>query len=140
MKGSSRLRRMLVHHEGLRLTPYKCPAGKLTIGVGRNLEDAGISEKEALFLLDNDIKLVKALAYNNYPWFRCLNVARQDVILSMIFNLGFAGFSKFKRTISAVEQGHYLVASTEMLDSRWATQVKGRAIELATMMQTGRYW
>lgn len=25
-------------HEGIRLQPYRCPAGYLTIGVGRNLE------------------------------------------------------------------------------------------------------
>jgi len=41
-------------HEGLRLKPYHCPAGKLTIGIGRNLEDKGITEKEALMLLENE--------------------------------------------------------------------------------------
>jgi len=33
----------IIEHEGLKLKPYHCPAGKLTIGVGRNLEDKGIS-------------------------------------------------------------------------------------------------
>lgn len=45
----------LIEHEVLKLKPYYCPAGKLTIGVGRNLEDKGISQKEAVFLLKNDI-------------------------------------------------------------------------------------
>lgn len=45
----------LILHERLKLKPYRCSAGKLTIGVGRNLEDKGISEEEALFLLRNDI-------------------------------------------------------------------------------------
>ena len=57
---SEKLRAMLIRHEGLKLRAYLCPAGKITVGVGRNLEDAGISEKEALFLLDNDIEQMTA--------------------------------------------------------------------------------
>ena len=50
-----KLTAQLTKHEGLRLKPYHCPAGKLTIGIGRNLEDKGITEKEAVMLLENDI-------------------------------------------------------------------------------------
>lgn len=32
-----RIKEQLVRHEGLRLRPYRCTAGKLTIGIGRNL-------------------------------------------------------------------------------------------------------
>src|SRR5438876_896932 len=49
---------LLVKHEGLSLKPYRCPAGKRTIGVGRNLDDRGISEDEAAMLLGNDIRFV----------------------------------------------------------------------------------
>lgn len=45
----------LVRHEGLRLKPYKCSANSWTIGVGRNLDDIGISGSEALVLLKHDI-------------------------------------------------------------------------------------
>ena len=60
----------LIVHEGLRLKPYKCPAGYLTIGVGRNVEtnpiteeekkvvgdwERGITENGAKYLLKNDI-------------------------------------------------------------------------------------
>jgi lysozyme len=51
-----RIKEQLVRHEGLRLKPYRCTAGKLTIGVGRNLEDKGISQQEAYELLENDIR------------------------------------------------------------------------------------
>ena len=51
-----KLANQLIKHEGLRLTPYRCPAGRLTIGIGRNLEDKGITEKEAVMLLKNDIQ------------------------------------------------------------------------------------
>ena len=50
---------MLRRHEGLRLNPYHCSENKLTLGIGRNLEDRGITEEEALFLLNNDIKRVQ---------------------------------------------------------------------------------
>ena len=49
-----RMKEQLLRHEGLRLKPYRCTAGKLTIGIGRNLDDCGISQKEAYALLDND--------------------------------------------------------------------------------------
>jgi lysozyme len=48
--------RQLTTHEGLRLKPYLCPAGKLTIGIGRNLEGKGITKQEAIMLLENDIQ------------------------------------------------------------------------------------
>jgi lysozyme len=48
--------RQLTTHEGLRLKPYLCPAGKLTIGIGRNLEGKGITKQEAVMLLENDIQ------------------------------------------------------------------------------------
>jgi len=58
MKKSNQLKEKLIRqlreHEGLRLPPYHCPAGKLTIGIGRNLGDKGITEKEAVMLLEND--------------------------------------------------------------------------------------
>ena len=51
-----KIKDQLIQHEGLKLKPYQCPAGRLTIGVGRNLEDKGITEKEAVMLLENDIQ------------------------------------------------------------------------------------
>ena len=49
-------KKQIREHEGLELKMYQCPVGRWTIGVGRNIEDKGISEEEAMFLLENDIK------------------------------------------------------------------------------------
>ena len=49
------LKDLIIKHEGLRLFPYRCSAGKLSIGVGRNLDDVGITRDEAEFMLDGDI-------------------------------------------------------------------------------------
>ena len=51
----NRIKAQLVRHEGLKLKPYRCTAGKLTIDIGRNLEDRGISQKKAYAILERDI-------------------------------------------------------------------------------------
>ena len=45
---------LILKNEGIRLHPYLCPAGYLTIGVGRNLDSIGITRAEAFYLLDNE--------------------------------------------------------------------------------------
>lgn len=132
------LRQLLIRHEALRLKAYKCKAGKVTIGVGRNLDDVGITEQEAMILLTGDILRVTREAAT-FPWFKSLSTVRQDVVLNMIFNLGLDGFRGFPRTIAALSNQNYQLAATEMLNSRWAAQVGRRAVELAQMMRTGNY-
>lgn len=131
-----KLTELLIEHEGLRLKPYRCPSGKLTIGIGRNLEDVGITKAEAMFLLANDIKRVSA-ELNAFDWFKGLDPVRQLVLMDMCFNLGLSNLLKFKKMISALERGDYDKAHVEMLDSLWATQVGSRAWKLAKMMKHG---
>ena len=132
------LRKMLVRHEGLRLKPYQDSVGKWTIGVGRNLDDKGITEAEAMLLLSNDIGDALADA-KKFAWFGQLDSARQDVIVDMIFNLGLPRFSGFRKMIAALEHGNYPEAADQMLDSKWARQVGLRASELSQMIRTGTY-
>lgn len=79
----------LVRHEGLRLKPYRCTAGKLTIGVGRNLEDKGISQQEAYELLENDIRECEVQLLTEIPdIYLSLDINRKVVLINMCFNLG----------------------------------------------------
>ncbi len=133
------VRKMLVRHEGLRLKPYRCTSGKLTIGIGRNLEDNGISEEEAYLMLDNDINEVIDNLKNKYDWFERLNDVRKAVVIDMAFNLGIPRFGAFKKTISLIESEDFDGASKEMLNSKWAVQVGYRAKELSEMMRSGEY-
>lgn len=131
-----RLRAQLIRHEGLRLRPYEDSVGKITIGCGRNIEDAGISRQEADVLLDNDIDAcINDLI--TFPWFVALDPVRQCALVDMRFNLGGQGFRKFVRMIHALEHGEYTRAAEHMLASKWAVQVKGRARRLAHMVKTG---
>jgi lysozyme len=127
---------MLIRHEGLRLKPYRCPAGKLTIGVGRNLDDVGISKEEAMRMLSHDIERVQGEMDRHLPWWTMLDVPRQVVLTNMAFNLGIHGLMKFEKFLLAVQQGEYERAAGEMLDSLWAKQVHRRAVELAALMQS----
>lgn len=128
------LKDQLILHEGLKLKPYKCTAGKLTIGVGRNIEDIGITEDEARALLDNDILRVAQELDNGLPWWRDLSDVRQRVLLDMAFNLGTPTLMKFKNTLGLIEAGDFVGASEEMLRSRWAEQVGQRALTLSKAM------
>lgn len=127
---------LIKKHEGLRLKPYKCTAGKLTIGYGRNLEDNGISEYESEVMLANDIQKCYALCVKLSFWNK-LNEIRQAVILDMCYNLGFTRLQGFKKMLKALERQDYKVAAKEMLDSNWASQVKTRATELSNIMIKG---
>lgn len=136
---SDELLAQLKRHEGLRMTPYYCTARKLTIGYGRNLEDVGISQREAEMLLKNDIDVARTGLLRAYPWVKDLSPVRQDVLVNMAFNLGLQRLSGFKKTLRHIEAGRYADAAEEMLNSQWARQVGNRAQELAEQMREGRY-
>jgi len=123
--------------EGLRLKPYTDSVGKLTIGYGRNLEDRGIRQNEAEVLLENDVAEVSHQLVNALPWTTQLDEARFGVLINMAFNMGFAELLMFRKTLALVQAGEYAQAAKEMLDSKWAQQVGGRAIRLSKQMETG---
>ena len=132
------LRAELTRDEGLRLRPYTDTTGHLTIGVGRNLTDNGISEREAQVLLLNDIARVVEQLDHALPWWQGLDPVRQRVMANMAFNLGIASFLGFHNTIILIQSGRYDAAAAGMRSSLWARQVGPRAERLAAMMETGK--
>lgn len=131
------LRDQLIRHEGLRLKPYRDTVGKLTIGVGRNIEDVGITQQEAMMLLNNDIQRCIDELNRAFPWFEHLSSERQRALIDMCFNLGITRLLGFKRMLAALEAGDYQRAAREALDSRWANQVGRRADTIANMIRRG---
>ena len=135
----NRIKAQLVRHEGLRLKPYRCTAGKLTIGYRRNLEDCGISQTEAYVLLENDIQNCERQLLDKIPEiYNPLDEARKSVLLNMCFNLGIGGLLGFNNTLAFIAAGDWERAANGMLASKWAKQVGMRAIELSEMMRKGQ--
>lgn len=131
------LAEQLIRDEGIRLRPYRDSVGKLTIGIGRNLDDVGISKAEALFLLDNDITTAILALEAALPWTHSLDPVRLAVLTNMAFNLGITGLLGFHHFLAAVQAGNYSLAKDHMLASKWASQVGPRAIRLADQMNSG---
>lgn len=122
-------------HEGLRLKPYRCTAGALTIGFGRNLDDKGITKQEAEAMLEDDILDCIVELDRTQPGWRDLPIAARDVLVEMQFNLGANRLAGFRKMWAALRERDYQQAAAEMLDSRWANQVGRRAVTLANKMR-----
>ncbi len=125
---------LLKKHEGFSQFIYKCPSGANTIGYGRNLYDVGISEREAEYLLLNDLEAAQIEANKAFPWLKSLSEPRQFVVIMMCFNMGITRLKGFKKMLDALSRLDYKTAANEMINSRWAKQIGHRAIELKNIM------
>lgn len=134
----NRARAQIWKEEGFRKFPYRDTVGKLTIGVGRNLDDVGLSEDEIRYLFNNDFEKARERAALLPAW-TSLNGPRKAVLVNMVFQLGLAGVSKFKRMLEALARNDYDAAAAEMLDSKWHKQTPGRAERLSIQMRTGTW-
>ena len=124
--------------EGRRAYPYEDSVGKLTIGVGRNLDDRGLAEDEIDYLKKNDMDIAYELA-KTLPYFEQLDEIRQVVIADLVFNLGLRRFKGFIRTNAALNVHDYDTAADELLDSRYARQTGRRAHRNARVLRTGKW-
>jgi len=150
----------LIAHEGLRLQVYQDSLGIDTIGIGRNLEDRGITKEEldwmdipnmaivhtmgiteadAMYLAENDVQIVEEELVRAHPCVDKLDNVRQLVLMDMAFNMGVPRLCKFKKMWNAIHNEDYANAAKEMLDSRWANQVKSRSTKLANAMHNGEF-
>lgn len=136
-EGRQKLKNLLVAHESYRQFVYTDSTGHLTIGIGRNLSDRGVSTTEALQLLDDDILYFSSKLNHLLNFFSKLSEPRQIALIDMCFNLGVQGLLQFTQMMLALEAGNYDQAADEMLNSKWAQQVGERATTLATIMRTG---
>lgn len=135
----SSLEALIRAEEGCRLKPYRCTSGKITIGIGRNLEDKGISEEEAELMFANDVAEVKAQIKQALPWASTLDPVRYAVLASMAFQMGIYGLLEFRNTLNAVFREDWDAAAKGMLGSKWAKQTPKRARRHAVMMRTGEW-
>lgn len=134
---SLKLRKSLINNEGYRNYPYVDSTGHLTIGIGYNLTDRGLDDDWINAQYQRDVEYFY-IRLHEFPWFANLNLDRQIVLIDMAF-MGWKSFLSFRKMLASLELGDYKNASREMLQSKWAIQVKGRAVLLAKAMETGVY-
>lgn len=150
----SKIIERLKKHEGLSLMPYKCPAGYLTIGYGRNLINNPLTEAEknalgdwtrgitpngALMLLKNDIYRTCKACQKAIHFWKHLDDERQYALLDMAFNMGLNSLLRFKKMLAAMEIGDYQGAAKEVLHSKYAKDVGRRAVKIAKLIETGDF-
>ena len=127
----------LKRDEGVELKAYQDTVGIWTLGIGRNLQDVGVSMAEAEFLLATDIDVAVSELQRTFDWFEDLSDARQRVCVNMCFNLGLTRLLGFKKFLAAMEEGDWETAGVEMLDSKWARQVGARSTRLKDLLVEG---
>lgn len=143
--------------EGLSRVPTRCSAGYLSIGYGKNIEtnkltpaekafinhpiDAAhpISEKEAEFLLKNDVEKIAKKLDDKYPWWRNLDSERQYVMLDMCYNMGIGALSKFTKTLNYMKEGNFDAAAEEIKKSKYYRQTGNRGARTYACLKTGVY-
>ena len=133
----AKVQEMLISHEGMKFTPYRCSAGRWTLGVGRNISDKGITKEEAIMLLNNDISECKRDLANLVfkGQFYKFPEPVQHVLMDMRFQLGWKGFRGFRKMIIAFKELNYEEAIVQMMDSAWYGQTTNRANELIEMIR-----
>lgn len=159
------LMRLVERHEGRRNKPYRCPAGRLTIGVGHNMEARPLPRDMQAFLdkhgyitdgMVDELLITDlgdatrgAIEVVGPDTWNGLSLARQYAIIDMAFNLGGGGLQKFERFLAAIRAGEWTRAADEIRTSRYYRQLGGdppgtddgrleRPEEIMCMIETGR--
>ena len=132
----------LKRHEGYKPFAYRCSADKITIGVGRCIDEdggLGLSDDEIELLLINDIERCDQELRDAFSWYSLLDKVRRDAMVNLCFNLGLTRLRGFVKALEAMSRLQYENAADEFMDSRWAEQVGNRAVEVTEMIRTGEY-
>lgn len=131
---------LIDENEGNVLTVYRCPAGKLTIGRGRNLEDRGITHEESDYLLRNDVAEAHSRLSSEFAFYKGLSEIRQAVLIDMYHNLGLTGLLGFRKMLTALRNGDWHEAAEQVRQSRYWSQVGVRAMRNYCMLKFDRYY
>lgn len=145
------LEQLLTKHEGKRNKPYHCTAGKLTIGVGHNIDAKGLPDDIRAYLdeygfitddmidelLNQDIEDARADALRLYPGLDTFTENRMNALIDFVFNVGFRTARSFLNTNKAINEGRWADAAAGILASRYESQVGARATEIAKMLKEG---
>ena len=123
----NQIRDHVKEYEGYSQLVYECTAGYATIGYGRNLEQRGITKEESEYLLANDLQQCIKELKGIINRFDELPNKAQLVLVDMCYNLGLSKLLNFENMLDAIDARDWEKAAEELLNSRYARQVKRRA-------------
>ena len=135
MTSSDKAKKMLLVDEGLRLKPYRCTAGKLSIGYGHNLDDVGISQRVADIMLDEDVQVAEKVCKRIFPeLFDRWGENRRLGWINLAFNLGYSRLMQFRNTVRAARIEDWIEVEKGLRGSLWFKQVGKRAERVIAMV------
>tara|TARA_R100000742_G_C4255626_1_gene73556 strand:+ start:352 stop:807 length:456 start_codon:yes stop_codon:yes gene_type:complete len=145
-------KRRIKEHEGFSPTVYADSLGYKTVGYGHLVtikddfvmgeiyspeqldgvfnEDYSIAEKDGKDIIRDEITIEVWETYSDKQ-----KEIVESVLIEMCFNLGKPRVLKFKNFLQGLKDKDFNKAADEMLDSRWAVQVKSRALILSNMIR-----
>ncbi len=147
---------LITRHEGKRAHVYLDTVGKMTIGIGFNLESPDaihvcemvgvdhaalisgtqtLSDAEIDAIFDYQLNKVISQAQVTFPTFGTMPDEVQAVVCDQIFQLGWAGFQKFQHEIACLKSGSWKDAAANLMNSAYARQTPARARENADLLE-----
>lgn len=135
----------LVRHEGYVTEIYLCSENYPTFGIGHMVTEndmehtwpvgTPVTDERILDVFHKDCEIAYTDACAIFMNLDSQPEDCQRVCINMAFNLGRNRLSKFKKMITAVNEGNFNKAADEMVDSKWYRQVKTRGVELVEIMR-----
>lgn len=142
---------ILNYEEGYREKPYLDNLGYPTVAGGIKIGPQGASLANYTFsvprvigdawkqvIVNNTISEMKSYQNISAALKQC-NPAREDILISMAYQMGVPKLSKFSKALLFISNADFNNGSKEMLDSLWARQTSARARRHAEVMRTGTY-
>ena len=140
------LKERIKEHEGFKLEPYqlsyKTKDGKkvkedfLTGGYGHKLskdEEVPTTKEGWDLLFEKDFEQALNQA-NHFIEKDKVKFEAFTIVIEMAYQMG-SSLQNFKKMQKALEENNYLLASEEMMQSRWANQTPSRASWLSLLMR-----
>jgi lysozyme len=126
----------LERDEGTRLKPYVDTQGKVSIGIGHNLTDDGLTLSQVTAIFNDDLDEAMREADAAFPWLELVDPTIGTVVYELTFNLGVGELQTFRKMLAAMEAGDKTTAANELESSAWYTQVGTRGPRLVALLRS----
>lgn len=138
---TSSLEKRIKDNEGYSLTPYRDSLGYWTIGYGHLIKPNeqylmnGITAEQAEELFKMDYTIHRNAA-EKIPSFNEQPESIKDVLTDMTYNMGPNWYKDWPSFIKNLQNKNYQANADIILDSKYATQVKNRALVNAKIFES----